>query len=133
MPIDAHSPIRDLAVGAPVSVDERLTLRAVAAVLAADAIGTAIVRRPDGSHGIISERDVVQALAAGADPDEVWAADVMTEALVTARVDERVIDVAVRLVAEDIRHVAVFEGDELVGVLSSRDLFRIVTDDLLGA
>lgn len=115
----------------PVTVGENLTLRALAAVLAADEIGTTFVRRDDGSPGIVSERDVIRALANGADPDVVWAADVMTEELVTALAGERILDVAIRLVAEDIRHAVVLEEDRVIGVVSARDLFRVVTDDLL--
>lgn len=123
--------MRTLIAAEPVTVSEKLTLRGLAAVLAAEEIGTTFVRRGDGSPGIVSERDVIRALANGADPDEVWAADVMTEELVTALADERIIDVAIRLVAEDIRHAAVLDEDHVIGVVSARDLFRVVTDELL--
>lgn len=129
--INARSPVRTLVAEEPVTVSEKLTLRGLAAVLAADDIGTTFVRRGDGSPGIVSERDVIRALANGADPDEVWAADVMTEELVTALADERILDVAIRLVAEDIRHAAVLDEDRVIGVVSARDLFRVVTDELL--
>jgi CBS domain-containing protein len=129
--INARSPVRTLIAAEPVTVSEKLTLRGLAAVLAAEEIGTTFVRRGDGSPGIVSERDVIRALANGADPDEVWAADVMTEELVTALADERIIDVAIRLVAEDIRHAAVLDEDHVIGVVSARDLFRVVTDELL--
>jgi CBS domain-containing protein len=115
----------------PFSVGENLTLRGLAAVLAAEEIGTTFVRRDDGSPGIVSERDVIRALANGADPDVVWAADVMTEELVTALAGERILDVALRLVAENVRHAVVLDEDRAVGVVSIRDLFRVVTDELL--
>lgn len=133
MGLDARSPVRSLMAEDPVTVAEQLTLRSLAAVLAGDRIGAVCVRRADGSPGIVSERDVVRALADGADPDDVWAADVMTEDLVTASPDERIVDVALRLVAEDIRHAVVVDDDRVVGMVSARDLFRVVTDDLLDA
>jgi CBS domain-containing protein len=79
----------------------------------------------------LSERDIVRALADGADPDTVWAVDVMSEELVTVGADDVVIDVALRLVAENLRHVAVTERGDIVGVVSARDVFPIVTNDLL--
>jgi signal-transduction protein with cAMP-binding, CBS, and nucleotidyltransferase domain len=112
-------------------VDEKLSLRSLAAVLAAEEIGAAFVRRADGSLGIASERDVVRALADGADPDTVWAADVMSQELVTVGADDVLIDVALRLVGENLRHVAVTEHGEIVGVVSVRDVLPIVTNDLL--
>lgn len=131
MELDARSPIRHLVRREPVAVDERVTLRSLCAALARDAVGAALVVRADGAPGIVTERDVVRALADGADPDEVWSVDVMTEDLVTVLPDERVVDAALRLVAEDLRHLVVAGDDGVVGVVSSRDVFRVVTDDLL--
>jgi CBS domain-containing protein len=39
--------------------------------------------------------------------------------------------VALRLIAEGIRHVAVVENDSVVGIVSSRDVFRALAADLL--
>jgi CBS domain-containing protein len=131
MEINARSPVRLIMSTEPVSVDEKLTLRSLAAVLAADAIGVVFTRRADGSQGIVSERDIVRALADGADPDTIWAADVMTQDLITVHPDDLIINAALRLVAENIRHAPVVEHDTVVGVVSTRDLLRIVSDNLL--
>ena len=131
MDVDARSAVRALMAAPPVSVDERLSLRSLTEVLAADEIGVLLVRRRDGSWSIVSERDIVRALADGADPDTVWAADVMGNELVTVGPDDVVIDVALRMVGENLRHVAVTESDEIVGVVSARDVLPIVTNDLL--
>jgi CBS domain-containing protein len=109
-----------------ISVGEKLTLRAVADVLAELDIGVALVTRPDGSVGVVSERDVARALGAGADPDEVWAADVMIEDLVIAEPDETILDVAERMSAEGVRHVAVVDRGTIVGVVSARDLLPVL-------
>jgi CBS domain-containing protein len=125
----AHDPIGTLVRRAPVTIAEKLTLRSVAAVLSAEDIGAALVERDDGSPGIVSERDVARALAEDADPDVVWSADIMTEEVVTARSDELVIDVALRLLDERVRHVVVVEGASVVGIVSSRDVFRVLAED----
>ena len=83
-----------LVADAPVSVDERMTLRSLAATLSQLAMGCALVRRGDDWVGIISERDVLAALSGDADPDTVWAADVMTEEIVTVDAGDRVLDAA---------------------------------------
>ena len=127
----ARDPIRDLVRGAPVSIDEKLTLRSVAAVLSEEDIGAALVERADGSVGIVSERDVARALSDDADPDIVWSGDIMTDELVTARANEPVMSVALRLMDERIRHVVVVEDEQVVGIVSSRDVFRVLAEDLL--
>jgi CBS domain-containing protein len=118
---------RVMSVGAVV-VDEKLTLRSAAAVLAEMDIGVAVVARPDGSAAIVSERDVVRALAQGAEPGEVWVADVMTENVVIADPDEPVVDVAARMGDEGVRHVAVVENGAIVGVVSARDVLVVLVE-----
>jgi CBS domain-containing protein len=72
--------------------------------------------------GIVTERDVVAAIADGADPAATRVADYMTDRPVTVRPDEDV-EVAARRMAElGVRHLPVVDGDQLVGVLSMRDL-----------
>jgi len=111
-----------------ISVDEKLTLRSLAAVLAELDIGVALIARPDGSAGIVSERDVIHALADGADPDEVWAADVLIDDLVLAEPEESILDVAERMSAEAVRHVSVVDRGTVVGVVSARDVLPVLTD-----
>ncbi len=125
---DPHSPVREVMSRGAISIDEKLTLRSLAAVLAELDIGVAVVARPDGSVGIVSERDVVRTLAAGADADEVWAADVMADNLVLAEPEETIADIADRMCAEAVRHVAVVERGTIVGVVSARDVLPVLAD-----
>ena len=125
---DPRNPVREVMSRGAISVDERLTLRSLAAVLAEFDIGVAVVAHPDGSVGVVSERDVARALAAGADPDEVWAADVMSDDLVLAEPDETIVDVAERMAVEAVRHVTVVDRGMIVGVVSARDVLPILID-----
>jgi len=111
-----------------ISVDEKLTLRSLAVVLAELDIGVALIARPDGSAGIVSERDVIRALADGADPDEVWAADVMIDDLVLTEPEESILDVAERMSTEAVRHVTVVNRGTIIGVVSARDVLPVLTD-----
>ncbi|HUI48243.1 MAG TPA: CBS domain-containing protein [Acidimicrobiia bacterium] len=125
---DPRDPVSDVMSSGAVSVDEKLTLRSLAAVLAELDIGVALVRRPDGSIGVASERDVVRALADGADPEEVWVADVASDDIVFAAPDETIVAVAEQMTAEGVRHVTVVDGGAIVGVVSARDLMPILAN-----
>ncbi len=125
---DPNNPVREVMSRGAISVDEKLTLRSLAAVLAELDIGAVLVARPDGSVGVVSERDVVRALAEGADPDEVWAGDVMADSVVIAEPEETVVAVAERMVGETIRHVPVVDRGKVVGVVSARDVLPVLTD-----
>ena len=125
---DPRNPVREVMSRGAISVDEKLTLRSLAAVLAELDIGVAIVARPDGSVGVVSERDVIRALAEGADADEVWAADIMIDNLVLAEPEETIVDVAQRMCLEGVRHVTIVDRGMIVGVVSARDVLPILSD-----
>ncbi|MEX1009308.1 MAG: CBS domain-containing protein [Acidimicrobiia bacterium] len=129
--------IRTLLRRAPVAVDPQMTLRAVAQILAEESIGAVVVRRerPLGTPhsytiGVVSERDISHAVARGMDPDTTRAADVMTAELADAEPDETILRVATRMMANEVRHLPVNEGEELIGVISERDVLRALVQAL---
>lgn len=132
-PVGPRDSIGQLVNREPVMVDEKLTLRSIAAVLSAADIGAALVHREDHEMGIVSERDVVRALADNADPDTVWSADVMTEDLVTVDHQEAILAVAFKMIDGRIRHLAITREDAIVGMVSSRDVFAVLAVDTLEA
>ena len=129
-PVTPRDSIGELVSGGSVTVDEKLTLRSIAAVLSAADVGAALVHRDNRPVGIVSERDVIRALADEADPETVWSADVMTQDLVTADAGEEILRVAFRMIDEGIRHLAVTQDGQVIGVVSSRDVFAVLAEDV---
>ena len=125
---EPREPVRRVMSVGPITVDEKFTLRSLAAVLDELDVGVALVARSDGSAAVVSERDVVRALAQSAEPDEVWVADVMAQDLVIADPDEPLIDVGARMCDEGVRHVAVVDNGIVVGVVSARDLLDALVE-----
>jgi CBS domain-containing protein len=124
-------PIHMLAKRSVVDVEPDWTLRRVAELLADDYIGAAVVRgvHPTGAEGsradgIISERDIVRALADGADPDAERVRNVMTMDLATAAPGESVRSVAERMLDDEIRHIPIEDDGIVIGVVSERDVLR---------
>jgi len=130
IPIAADGPIRAVMSAGAVTVDARVTLRTLAAVLSELGIGAAVLPRPAGEAAVVSERDIVRALAEGADPDEVWADDVAADDLVTAEPEEAVGAVAARMAAEGVRHIAVVERGTIIGVVSARDVLPVLAANM---
>ena len=83
-----------------------------------------------GAVAVVSERDVVHALADGDDPDDVWAVDVMTRDTIMIEPDATIEAAAELMLEAGVRHLVVddSEGDRY-GVVSVRDLL----DPLLAA
>lgn len=118
-PISAHStsPLRSVAPTA--------TLREAARVLHLETIGAVAVDGEQGIAGVFSERDLVDALAAGADPDVATVGERMTNRVISVRPDDPVLDVALLLLEDGIRHAPVIDDlGRPQGMVSLRDLLR---------
>lgn len=101
------------------------TLRQAARRMVRNGTGAAVVM--DGAlHGpaMITERDLLRAVAAGLDLSGERVEDHMTQAIVSAAPAWPIGQAAMVMVKHGVRHVLVFDGSELVGVLSMRDVVR---------
>jgi len=77
--------------------------------------------------GIITERDLVRAIADGLNPMQASAAMVMTSDPATVSLDEDVNVVAVKMMRLGIRHLPVMdEQGEPAGLVSARDLIAVL-------
>jgi CBS domain-containing protein len=123
-------PVLCLVARTPVYVFPNATLRTLAETMAEESIGVVVVRGPHGPVGIVSERDVVLALAAGSDPDRDRARDVMTPDLVSVSSTETVLAAANVMLAHEIRHLVVTSRSATVGVgvVSIRDMLAVLAD-----
>jgi len=97
-------------------------LAEVAAVITDVGVGALVVGSTEDVKGIVSERDVVRAVADGRDVTTVTAAEVASTDLVWADVASPIDDVAVEMSDRWVRHVLVEEAGRLVGIVSARDL-----------
>lgn len=72
--------------------------------------------------GILTERDLVRAIADGADPFEEVVDDWMSDAPDTFAPDVEVADAAAWLLEVGYRHMPVMADGELLGIVSIRDI-----------
>jgi CBS domain-containing protein len=106
------------------------TLRAAAKAMSARRVGAAVVLDPDAAGpGILTERDVLDAIGKGQDPDTELVGDHLTTDVVFASPDWSLEEAAVAMVRGAFRHLIVCEAAEIRGILSVRDVVRCWTDD----
>ena len=109
-----------------VSVSPEAPIAEIAAIIASRRIGAVVVLADHGGlAGIVSERDVVKALARhGARVLELTASDLMTRQVTTISMRTS-IDQAMEIMdAGYFRHLPVMEDGELAGIVSIRDLVK---------
>lgn len=101
------------------------SLAEVAALLSEKRIGAVLVVRGGDLLGIISERDIVRALARhGADALSKRALDCMTSDVVTCRPEETIYQVMQKMTSGRFRHMPVIENGRLAGIVSIGDVVK---------
>src|SRR3954469_6228852 len=106
------------------------TLRDAARQMAQRSVGAAVVVDPDAQGpGIITERDLLESLGAGQQPDDEKVGDHLSAHLTFAAPDWSLERAAEAMVAGGFRHLVVVDGGDTVGVLSMRDIVRCWTGD----
>lgn len=108
------------------SVAESATLKEAAELLDARKVGAMVILNEGGQLiGVISERDIVRAVARGGPAAlKSSVADSMTRAVETARPSETIESAMARMTDRRIRHLPVVEGGRLIGVVSIGDLVK---------
>jgi CBS domain-containing protein len=96
-----------------------------AAVLSKHKIGALLVEDEGKMVGILSERDIVRGMAPhGANLQDVAVSELMTSEVIFCSPDDTVNEAMAMMSDRKIRHLPVFDGDELVGFISISDLVR---------
>ncbi|MGH3660162.1 MAG: CBS domain-containing protein [Micromonosporaceae bacterium] len=102
------------------------SLRAAAALMWQQQTGSLLIMDGDRLAGILTERDLLRAVARGADVDVTTVHEVMTTQVRTVVASASLHETARLMAANWIRHLPVVEGDKVVGVVSQRDLVGIL-------
>ena len=116
--------------GSATVIGPEATLGDAAEALVGDDVGSLGVVSDRNLVGIITERDLVRALAAGAEPEDALVVDWMADAPDTFSPEVDVEEAAAWLLEVGYRHMPVMEDGELLGIVSIRDImWAIVGQD----
>jgi CBS domain-containing protein len=119
--------VRDLPPGDLLSVDPATTLAEVAGKMRTDDSDSVAVMSEGRLVGIITERDLVRAIADGVDPQQARAEVVMTADPATVDADDDVAVVAVKMMRLGVRHLPVLnKAGKPVGLVSARNLVAML-------
>jgi CBS domain-containing protein len=123
----------ELMTGAVVSVAPEDTLGEAAERMAEDGVGSAVVLDSGRLIGILTERDLLRAVAGRVHTSEARVREWMTVDPMTAT-ETTSADEAMRTMLEQgFRHLPVIEGGRTIGVVSLRELMRTAMQVDVGA
>jgi CBS domain-containing protein len=117
--------VRDVMTEATVTDSSADTLRAAAERMWRNQTGSLLVMDDDRLAGIVTERDLLRAVALGADPGAAAIKEAMTIEVFTVPPDTPLRDAAREMASRWIRHLPVVEDGRLLGVVSMRDVTGI--------
>lgn len=123
MPVVRDHMSRDL-----LSVEPGEKITEVAQRLVERNIGAVLVLDGGRLAGIMTERDIIRAVARGLHGDAV-VAEYMTKHPETIEPDDTTQHAAVLMIHGGFRHLPVVERDDVVGIVSIRDLMRVALED----
>lgn len=114
--------LRDVAVRHLLTIEPQASLRRVSKVMTDRGVGCAVVIDNEKVAGIITERDILHAVAREQNVDETSVQDVMTKGVVAGAPGWDIIRAVKTMTDGGFRHLLVTEMDDPIGIVSLRDL-----------
>jgi predicted transcriptional regulator len=128
MDLDHDTRVQALVARPVVYVHPNDTLRQLTATFVEESIGAALVRGPHGTIGLVTERDIVRAIADGASTSRTTVEQVMSEDLITVGPNEDLLTAAHLMLEAEVRHLPIMENGVAAGMVSARDALRALVE-----
>jgi len=120
--------LRDVSVRHLLTVDPQATLRRAAKVMTDRGVGCAVVIQDEKVAGIVTERDILRAIAADQKMDDTKVEQVMTREVVSGAPGWDILRAAKAMTDGGFRHLLVMEMDDPVGIVSLRNLLDSMSE-----
>ena len=104
------------------------TLAEAAEHMVARGVGAVLVMEGDRLDGILTERDILKAVAVGG-TESARVRDWMTRSPETIEASDDTGHAAALMIHGGFRHLPVLDGGAVAGIVSIRDLMRVALDD----
>jgi len=109
-----------------ISVTSDFTLSECAKIMDSNHIGAVVVKDNGASLGILTEKDIVRkAVARGVSVKKAKVKDFMETELITINPDADIYDALIKMRDNNIRHLPVVQKNEIVGLLTIKDILKI--------
>lgn len=121
--------VKELHPRMPVTVGKSVSLESAAATLMDEDIGLLVVFEPNGIAGVISERDIIRAVADGCDLAAIEVCEYMTAAPIVTPEEAAIGDAIAKMNGSGVRHVVVVSDGDVSGIISMRDVVELLGTD----
>ena len=120
--------VREVMTEDVITIAPGITLRAAAKLMADKKVGSVVVHDPEAQGaGILTERDILRAVAADLDPDTESAGSHLTTELVYAAPRWTLEEATEAMRRGGFRHLVVIDDGDVIGIISLRDVVKAWT------
>ncbi|MEZ5246929.1 MAG: CBS domain-containing protein [Acidimicrobiales bacterium] len=123
--IDALSPVAAVTAFDMETASPSADLETLARHMSRNDVGALVIEDHNGEVAILTERDIVHAIAFDVD---AWAVDVMTRDVIEVASTTTIADAAETMRTAGVRHLLVRRADGALGITSIRDLLGPLVD-----
>ena len=110
----------------PISVSSDTSLQQCAKVMSKYHVGALVIKDDHKSKGLITEQDIVRdTIAKGINPVGKKVSEFMETKLITIAPDSDIYDALIMMRDQNIRHLPVVEKNEMIGLLTLKDILKI--------
>ncbi|MBI5750244.1 MAG: CBS domain-containing protein [Nitrospinae bacterium] len=107
------------------SLSQDTTIRKASKLMKEKNIGSLYIKENDKLIGVVTETDIVRkGVADNIDMDSASLGDIMSSPIYTIDINKTVTEANEMMDKHKVRHLAVKEGENIVGVISARDLLH---------
>jgi len=108
-----------------ISIYSEATAQEAAQLMKEKGIGSLLIKGYEGYVGIIVERDLVyNVVGEGLNPSTTPLSSIMTESILSIEKNASSLDAGILMLEYKINHLAITENEEIVGILSVKDLVQ---------
>ena len=117
------------AMSSPViTVDSENSVKDSATLMTRRGIGSLIIEKKGKPVGIVTKRDIIKRVVSeGKDPSRTKIREIMSSPLITTSRETSILSAMRTLRERHISQMLVLDGEEMIGVISERDLIKAVT------
>lgn len=121
--------VKEAMIEKVVNIEKGKTAREAGELMKQEDVGSLIVTENGNVVGIITATDLVRKIVArNLKPEELKVEEVMSKDLYTINPDDNLVDASMKILKKDVKRLPVVEDENLVGVLSYKDILKISPD-----
>lgn len=112
-----------------IALNKDLSVKSVIKLMVRNNIGSVVVTDEGGKPvGIVTERDILKSIAYRRSKTETKVEEIMSKPLISVAADASLGDAGEIMVKKKIRRLLVKQNDKYIGIITQRDLQRLMID-----